>query len=201
MPQVHHFTVLLPIFLVVGILMPLIDRRWGMPVRRSMLNLVSPRPQVIEQGFIYGRSRSARFFWSCVVAGAFSALLCAMGLANPFFEMPFALLEAVVCLVGMLLAPAAEAILKAIGLGLDTLEKIEVKVKADGPQLVGMATQAGRDALASGQQGLSQLVERITAPGDPVPTQEEKRQSKIDKMDELLGKKAPGTTPEDPDGQ
>ncbi len=192
MPQVHHFTVLLPIFFVVGILMPLIDRRWGIPVRRSLVNLVSPGPQDIQQGFIYGRSRTAQFTWSLVVCGLFSALLCTVGLANPFFEMLFAGLEAVVCLLGMCFAPAAEALLRAVGLGLDTLDKIEEKVKAEGPQLMGLAAQAGRDALATGQQAASQLVERISASSEPGPAPQDERQSKIDRMDALLGKKSPG---------
>lgn len=173
----------LPVMAVVGSLAWIADLRWGIPIRRFFLNLVAPEPREYTQGFIVGRSKQAMFFWALVICYVLAAFLIAVGISAWWMQLPLAFVEAVCCFLGMHAGPLMLGALRGMGLALDKFERMEKTIKEQGPQIVDNVVAKGKEA--------AQAVVQTLTPEErpPQPTEEELRQAKIDKMDELLGKK------------
>ena len=177
-PTVLAFWV--PVYLIAGTLFYFGDLRWGVALRKWCIDLVSPAPRENHEGFIVGRGRAVQFFWSCVFA-AFTAGLMVLFGAHILWESLVGLVGAVSCLIGMQLGPASILALKGMGIVMDKMGTLEKTVKEVGPQVVD-------SALAKGKEVAQSVMDAVT-PDPNAPTDEEVRQEKIDRMDELLGKK------------
>jgi hypothetical protein len=172
----------IPAYLIIGAAAWALDLRWGVPLRRFLVNLALPEPRDVTEGFLVGRPRRTRLGWAAVITAALSAVLIATGSVSWVVQVPLALGEALACLVGMELGPATVLALSAIGVSLDRADRIQQVVRTEAPRLVERAVAAGEEAAAG-------LAERVTpAPG---PSEEDVRQAKIDRMDELLGRPKP----------
>lgn len=173
-----------PVYLVAGALAYVADLRWGVGARGWFINLVSAAPRENHEGFLVGRGRKVQYFWACVISALTATLLVLSGAGAWIWEALIAIVGSVVCLVGMQLGPLVILGLKGLGIVLDRMERVEVAIKEVGPQVVD-------SAIAKGKEVAGRVMEAVTPDPDapPPPSHEEIRQEKIDRMDELLGKK------------
>ncbi|MBI4862296.1 MAG: hypothetical protein HY815_18865 [Candidatus Riflebacteria bacterium] len=180
-------------YLGVGAAAYLADRRWGVGIRRFFVDLVSAHPQDVRQGFIAGRSRRVWLAWSLIVACGTGLVAVVAGLVSLPAQVVLTLAATLACFMGMHLGPVLGFGVTAIGEGLDKVDQLEAKVKEAGPAVIGSAVDRGKQLTAA-------VVEKLTASdAPPEPTEEEARQAKIDRMDELLGKKKATRSPESHD--
>jgi hypothetical protein len=163
----------LPFYLVLGSLAYIADLRWGVGARGWFIDLVSKEPGVHTQGFLVGRGKKVQYFWACVIACVTAALMVVTGVGPWLWESLIAALGSVACLLGIALGPGVVVSLRGLGIVLERMEKLEHAIKEQGPQMV--------------QKVIDSVKPDPDAP--PPPSEEELRQDKIDKMDELLGKK------------
>lgn len=180
----YAFAFWVPVYLIAGALAYLADRRWGIGVRGWFINLVSAAPQETREGFLVGRNRKVQYFWAFVISCLTAALMVVTGMGVLIWEAMIAIVGSVVCLIGMQLGPLVLLALKGGGMALDKMEAVEATIKEKAPQVVDQA-------LAKGKEVADKVREAMTPDPDapPPPTDEEVRQEKIDRMDELLGKK------------
>jgi hypothetical protein len=169
----------LPLYLVIGSAAYIADLRWGVGVRGFFVDLISDQPGVHTDGFLVGRGRRVQYFWSCIIAGTLATLMVATGVGAWLWEALIAVAGSFACLLGIQVGPAVILGLKGLGIVLDRMEKIESAIKEQGPQIVD-------DAIAKGKEVASAVMEKVT-PDPNAPTDQEIRQDKIDRMDELLG--------------
>lgn len=180
----YAFAFWVPVYLIAGALAYLADLRFGIGVRGWFINLISATPKETREGFLVGRGRKVQYFWACVLSALTAALLVLTGVGAWLWEALIAIVGSVVCLIGMQLGPLIVLSLKGAGIVLDKMEAVEATIKEVGPQVVDQALQKGKEVAGK-------VMEAVTPDPDapPPPTQEEIRQEKIDRMDELLGKK------------
>lgn len=180
----YAFAFWVPMYLVAGALAYLADVKWGVNVRGWFINLISAAPKETTQGFLVGRSRKTQFFWAGVIAAATAALMVVTGVGVWLWEMLIAIVGSVVCLIGMQLGPLIMMSFRGGGAVLDKMEQAEAHIKVVAPQMVDQA-------LAKGKEVAESLRDAVTPDPNapPPPSEAEMRQDKIDRMDELLGKK------------
>jgi hypothetical protein len=174
----------LPAYVAIGCIAYVLDLRWGVPLRRFFVNLVSAAPQDVTDGFLVGRKRSTQLLWAMAISAVLSVAMIALGLAAWYAQAVLALVEGLACFVGMLCGPLSLKAFRAVGIGLEKMDALDQTVRTDGKELLD-------GAISGAKQAAARVVDAITPDPDapPPPTSEERRQEKIDRMDELLGKK------------
>lgn len=156
------------------------DLRWGLDVRGFCIDLISPEPQERTQGFLVGRARGDQFFWAGLLAAGIAAGTMGLGFGIWYVEIPRALLGAMAALAGMQVAPLGLRGLRRIGLLGPETTRLAIASVDDG---------AGGSEAEEAEQDSCEVEVEVEEPAPALPTAEELRQAKIDRMDDLLGKK------------
>ena len=178
----------LPAYLAIGAMIYLLDLKFGMPIYQGAYGMLRRGGEAERRGFIIGRSRRTQLLWGMAVSYSITVFLLVKGNPLWYFEMAFASVEGLVCFIGMQLGPVANAGLTLLGVTLDTFDRLEKKMKTEGPAMVDSAAQSARELKETVADKVDDLIGGSDDQG-PRLTPEQERQAKIDKMDELLGKK------------
>lgn len=170
------------------------DARWGVAFRGWVVNMCSPHPRITTSGFLKNRTASAMLMWSVALASAAAALAVAMGgsLVSAGLWVPP---QALACWFGMLAAPVAAWAYARAGRALDRVDQAEVDLRAGVPGAQARAASFVTSTVAAVRARLGAVrawneARRAAQAAMPEPpTPEEVRQAKIDRMDQLLGRR------------
>lgn len=170
------------------------DARWGLPLCTWCVNMCSAEPRAPTAGFLVHRTVSVKLVWSLALAGAAAVMGVAWGSAAWYSALPFSILEALACLAGMHLAPAAAWAHAHALRALDRMDRAEQDARAGVPGALERVKAAARSFAGSAHRAVASakaIVARTSAPQAqpaPRPTFEEERDAKIAAMNRILGR-------------
>jgi hypothetical protein len=116
----------LPVFLVLGAVLHVIDHHLGSLLYRWWYNMThrDPLPADVKRGFVYQQSAQARF-QAAVLLAALQSLLAAFGGANPIIELLTIIVETPVAMVGFYCGPFLDKIWTRKDTVFSTVDKLE----------------------------------------------------------------------------
>lgn len=170
------------IFLVIGALWYVFDRRVGVRIYRWYYDMTHEHPlsQEQQQGFIFNRRAKPRFAAAIALSVVQSVIVVLAGGASPMAELLTFFLEVPVLMVGFYLGPLADRLWRRKDRILETVDKLEdgkIDLKKEFQDVSQKATNVIRDALTLGGQSPSMEEDRKEENQDAPADQEEELSS------------------------